>query len=143
MWPPTTIGTLPPTGFGFDSARSNEQKRPWNVGSSEPHSSRRAATYSSVRAPRSAKGTPIASNSSSSQPTPMPSRTLPPVSWSSVATSLASTSGLRCGRIRMPVPSSTRSECAPSHVNQMSGSGMGDCSPPGMRPLLRYGYVDS
>ena len=62
------------------------------------------ATWSSVRLPRSAKGTPMASNSSSSQPTPMPSSTRPPESWSRVAISLARMIGLRCGRMRMPVP---------------------------------------
>ena len=47
----------------------------------------------------------MASNSSFSQPTPMPSSTRPPDMASSVATCLAVITGLCCGRMRMPVPS--------------------------------------
>ena len=78
-------------------------KSPWNVAFSSAHSERIAATYSSVRLPRSWNGTPMASNSSFSQPTPMPSSMRPAERWSSVASSFANTTGLRCGRMRIPV----------------------------------------
>ena len=48
-----------------------------------------ARTASRVRAARSANGTPSASNSSSSQPIPMPRIARPPERTSSVATSFA------------------------------------------------------
>ena len=105
LWPPMTIGMLACAGPGREYTSVNDETSPSWVAGSPAHSARRAATWSSVRLPRSAKGTPMASNSSSSHPTPMPSSTRPPESWSRVATSLARMTGLRCGRIRIPVPS--------------------------------------
>ncbi len=93
------------TGCGRSTQSVKSLNRPWCVAASWVHSARSAVTASSVRAPRSAKGTPMASNSSFSQPTPIPSSRRPPESWSSVAVSLASTTGLRWGRTRMPVAS--------------------------------------
>ena len=90
--------------------------------------------WSSVRLPRSLNGMPMASNSSSNQPTPTPSSTRPPESWSRVATSLARVTGLRCGRIRMPVASRMVEVAAATYAIQISGSGMGESSGPGIRP---------
>ena len=81
----------------------------------------------------------MASNSSSSQPTPMPSSTRPPESWSRVATSLARVTGLRCGRIRMPVPSRMVVVAAATNASQISGSGIGESSGPGILPVSLYG----
>ena len=49
---------------------------------------------------------------------------------------LATTTGLRWGRIKMPVPSLIVSVRAATNVSQISGSGMGMLSPPGILPLL-------
>src|SRR5262249_59601701 len=59
---------------------------------------RSTSRYSSIRAPRSRKGTPSMSNSSVSQPAATPTSTRPPDSTSSVASSLARTTGWRYGR---------------------------------------------
>ena len=91
--------------------------------------------YSSARLPRRSNGTPTASNSSFSQPTPMPSSMRPPLRKSMVATCLASTSGLRCGRISTPVMNLSRVVAAATQVIQISGSGIGLSGPPGSRPL--------
>ena len=97
---------------------------------------------SSVRGPRSSNGMPRMSNSSFSQPTPTPRRTLPLDSASSVATSFASVTGFRCGRIRIPVPSRTVVVRAATQASHTSGSGIGTSSGPGIRPLFEYGYSD-
>ena len=76
-------------GSGRQNTWSNETKRPLKVAHSWLQSARIAATYSSVRGPRSVKGSPSAENSSASQPTPMPRITRPCDSTSSVATSFA------------------------------------------------------
>ena len=90
-------------GFGYDLSGANFVNSPSNAVSGSRHMRRITSMYSSVRRPRRSNGTPSASNSSRIQPTPMPSSTRPPDRRSRVATSFASTSGLRCGRIRMPV----------------------------------------
>jgi hypothetical protein len=115
------------------------EKVPENDARSSLHSARNAATASSVRAARSAKGTPTASNSSSSHPTPMPRRTRPPESASSVASSLASTTGLRWGRISTPVASLTVVVAAGRYASHTRGSGTGESSLPGIRPDGSYG----
>ena len=79
-----------------------------------------------------------------SQPTPMPSVTRPPDKRSSVATSLASTTGLRCGRIRIPGGESDRRRVrADPREPDRAGRGSG-C--PRRRPCGRpraYGYSDA
>ena len=102
LCPPTWIGIVAAAGRGRTMQSVNWVNSPWCVGSSL-HRARRAATCSSVRAARSANGTPMAANSSASQPMPIPRIIRPPDRWSSVASSLARTTGLRWGRIRMPV----------------------------------------
>src|SRR5437764_2293224 len=70
--PPTQIG-MPPfcVGLGAKVILSKATYWPENFGRSLVHSSLKAATYSSVTLPRSAKGgAPIASNSSFIQPAP-------------------------------------------------------------------------
>ena len=56
-----------------------------------------------------------------------------------MATSLASTTGLRCGRIRMPVPRRMVDVCAATNASQISGSGIGESSNPGILPVSLYG----
>src|SRR5271169_4122692 len=72
------------------------------------HTARIMAMPSSMRRPRSLNGTPSASNSASSQPTPAPRINRPPDRFCRVANSLASGSGWRIGRTRTLVPSPTR-----------------------------------
>jgi hypothetical protein len=57
-----------------------------------------------------------------------------------VATALAVTTGLRCGRIRMAVPSLSVRVADAMYASQMSGSGIGKSSrPEPMRPVSEYG----
>src|SRR5262245_26768664 len=77
---------------------------------------------SSVRAPRSANGTPSASNPSSSHPAAAPNNSRPPLNASTVASSLARCSGCRYGRTITLVPSRTRVVAAPAHVSATTGS---------------------
>ena len=91
--------------------------------------------YSSVRAPRRAKGTPIASNSSLSQPMPTPSSSRPPVMKSRVAVSLARTRGLRCGSTMTPVRKRSRVVSAATWASQIKGSGRSVDGPPGSLPV--------
>jgi len=81
---------------------------PANDGARLVQSSCIAARYSSVMAPRSAKGTPRAALSAATQPAPMPSTTRPPESASSEAIILAVTTALRYGMMSTVVPSRTR-----------------------------------
>src|SRR5207249_1368329 len=69
---PTTTGIEVCTGLGFEDTRRNDTNSPPKMAASPAHNARNAATYSSARAPRRSQGTPNASNSSFSQPTPMP-----------------------------------------------------------------------
>ena len=55
--------------------------------------------------PRFSNGTPTASNSRLYQPDAMPMIRRPSESWSMLDSCLASTTGLRSGSTRMPVPS--------------------------------------
>ncbi len=102
-----------------------------------------AATYSSLRAPRRSQGTPSASNSSCSQPTPRPNSKRPPDSWSRVASSFASTKGLRWGTIRMQVPKRSFGAAAAANASQMSGSGTGVSGSAGILPSAEYGYLEA
>ena len=134
-WPPMMIGTVPLAGFGLEETVSNETNSPSKDTSSPLHRVRIAPMYSSVRAPRRSHGTPRASNSSRSQPTPIPNSTRPPLSASRVATSLARTTGLRSGRMRIPVPSRMVEVWAATQVSQISGSVRGVSGVIGIRPL--------
>jgi hypothetical protein len=125
---------VPFTGRGREMHSSKRVNSPWYVAFSWLHSARMAAMWSSVRLPRSANGTPMASNSSSSQPTPMPSSMRPPDRWSRVASSLARTTGLRCGTMRMPVARRIVEVAEATQLSQIRGSGMSTSSPPGIFP---------
>ncbi len=83
------------TGLGSKCNPLNCVYLPAKDGAGLVQSSRIAARYSSVIAPRSANGTPSAALSSASHPAPTPSTTRPPESASSEATILAVTTGLR------------------------------------------------
>ena len=89
LWPPIVIGTLPLVGLGLELMPSNETNSPSKLALSSAQSARMTSTYSSVRAARRSHGTPSTSNSSLSQPMPMPSCRRPPDMASTVATSLA------------------------------------------------------
>ena len=80
---------IAPDYFGFDSSAGQRKKRPSNGSGVSRQSERIASTDSRVRAARSSNGTPSASNSSRSHPTPMPRIARPPERTSSVATSFA------------------------------------------------------
>src|SRR5439155_1194495 len=75
--PPTMMGIRRSGGNGRQNTSLNETKRPLKLARSWLQRARMAATYSSVRGPRSSNGTPRAANSSASQPTPIPRRTRP------------------------------------------------------------------
>ena len=77
---------------------------------------------SSMRRPRSRNGTPSASNSASSQPTPAPRINRPPDRFCNVASSLASGSGWRIGNTSTLVPSPTRLVQAAAQVSVSTGS---------------------
>ena len=80
------------------------------------------SSISSVRFPRSDFFTPTASYSASFQPTPAPRITrLSDRNWS-VASSLASSTGLRRGMIRIEVPSLTRSVAPAATASVVRGS---------------------
>ena len=65
----------------------------------------------------------------------MPSSMRPPDIASKVATCLAVTTGLCCGRMRMAVPRRMRCVCAAAQDIQISGSGMtNSASSPGILP---------
>ena len=64
-------------------------------------------------------------------------------SRSSVASSFASTSGLRCGTMRMHVPSRSVGAAAAANASQISGSGIGVSGCAGILPSAVYGYGDS
>ena len=139
VWPPTMMGTVPPTGLGFDDTPENETKSPSNVTLLPLHRVRMAATYSSVRAPRRSHGIPRASNSSRSQPTPMPRSIRPPVRASMVPSCLARTTGLRSGRMRIPVARRMVEVWAPTQVSHVSGSVRSVSGAMAIRPDSSYG----
>jgi hypothetical protein len=71
LLPPIQSGIGCCTGFGSTEMRSSRQKSPANVTSSSLQHRRMIRIASSVRLPRSRKGTPAASNSRGWS-TPMP-----------------------------------------------------------------------
>lgn len=77
---------------------------------------------SSVKAPRSANGLPIASISCSIAPTPTPRINRPPLRTSSVAAVLASLMGLWYGSTSTEVPRRTRVVLAATKLRSVSGS---------------------
>ena len=81
-----------------------------------------SAICSSQRRPRSRKFSPSASNSTSFQPTPMPSVMRPPLSTSTSAACLATSAVWRWGRIRMPVTNRMRSVTAARCPKSTKGS---------------------
>src|SRR5215813_7380005 len=86
------------TGLGSKIIPSNLTQLPAACGISSVHSTRKARRYSSVTAPRAAKGdVTTASNSASSHPAPMPTISRPPDRMSIVASILAATTAGRCG----------------------------------------------
>ena len=64
----------------------------------------------------------------------MPSRTRPPESASSDASSLAKITGLRCGTIKIPVARLIVEVTPARYESQISGSGIGASSLPGIFP---------
>ena len=72
--------------------------------------------------PRFEKSTPSESNSRRYQPTAAPSSMRPFEMWSMVASSLASSTGLRSGMTRMPVPILMRDVRAATAVSISSAS---------------------
>ena len=81
-------------------------KGPLNVTVCSVHSRRNSVICSSRRLPRVLKSWPRASYSTRFQPMPTPSRNFPPVSRSTSAACLATSTVCRCGRIMIPVTSS-------------------------------------
>ena len=136
------MGIDPLTGCGRRMQLSKFTYSPWYDALSSFHNARIAAMFSSLRFPRSLNGTPIASNSSFIQPTPVPSSMRPFDMKSSVASSFASTTGLRCGKMRIPVARLISLVAAAMYVSQIRGSGIGESSPPGILPVSLYGYGD-
>ncbi|CAB4914237.1 unannotated protein [freshwater metagenome] len=103
--PPITNGIDCDSGCGVQYMFSKLTNSPLNVAGDCDQSAVIASRYSSARAPRRANGTPTASNSSESHPRPKPRMMRPLESRSKVAICLASTTGLRMGRITTPVAS--------------------------------------
>ena len=99
-----------------------------------------ASMYSSARAPRRSNGTPSASNSSSSQPTPMPRSSRPPDRWSSDDACLAKYSALAWVTMLTPVPSRRRSVAPAMNVRAMNGSVKPASVGRPSLPLGLYGY---
>ncbi|CAB4727815.1 unannotated protein [freshwater metagenome] len=60
-----------------------------------------------------------------------------------MATSFASTKGLRSGRMRMPVARRSVVVADAMYASHTSGSGIGVDAPPGILPEGLYGYADS
>ncbi len=81
--------------------------------------------------PRSLNGTPTASNSRLYQPEAMPSSSRPPAIKSRLDNSLASTTGLRSGKTKTPVPSLILLVRAATALNRVSESitGNGGATP--------------
>src|SRR5215467_9997248 len=98
--------------------------------------------YSRVRWPRRSNGTPKASNSSASHPTPTPKINRPPLSWSTVAMVLASTSGLCSGTRQIPVANRILVVHAAAYARVVKGSAIGVSVGAGNLPD-EYGYLDA
>jgi hypothetical protein len=82
--------------------RSSSSHTPLTSGSRHSRSS--TSRFRSNRRPRAVKGTPHAWNSRSYQPAATPRASRPPDSRSTVAATLARTTGLRSGSTSTPVP---------------------------------------
>src|SRR5438046_3959332 len=74
------------------------------------------------RRPRVVKSSPSASNSTGFQPKATPSLSRPPESTSTAAACLATSAVWRCGRMMMPVTSSTRRVAAARNPKSTNGS---------------------
>ena len=127
------------TGFGLTRTASKLTNSPSNEATSSRHSVRMASTYSLVRAPRRSNGTPSASNSSRDQPMPMPSVSLPPLSVSSVAACLATSTGLCSGSSSTPVAIRMVEVAAAAKLNPINGSIQSASAGTAIRPSSEYG----
>ncbi len=96
--PPTMTGTGR-FGAGSISSGGTSKKSPWCSTTSPVQSLRITSSISSARLPRLAKGLPMASNSSSIHPIPMPRSTRLPDRTAAVPTCLATCTGVRAGRM--------------------------------------------
>ena len=140
LLPPITTGMRRPrTGLGLTRTDSNRVNSPLNEATSSAHSVRIAATYSAVRRPRPANGTPSAANSSADQPIPTPSVSRPPDSTSSVAACLAVTTGLCSGSSSTPVASPILVVTAAAKLRPSSGSSQSAEAGTAIRPSPEYG----
>ena len=97
--PPTKIGILWFDGVGSDCKLLNDAYLPLNSTNFPVHNSFKICNISSARFPLSVKGIPPSSNSSGNQPIPIPKENLPLERLDKVATSLATRSTLRAGKI--------------------------------------------
>ena len=96
LLPPIQMGGGVCHGLGKTVTRSSLKNSPWYDTSFSVQRRRMIRIASSVRRPRSLKGTPDASNSrGSSTPTPTAGKSRPRESQSIVAISLAATTGVR------------------------------------------------
>ena len=96
--PPTYTGTGS-LGAGSISSGGTSKNSPWCSTTSPVQSLRSTSSISSARLPRRANGVPMASNSSSIHPMPMPRPTRLPESTAAVPTCLATWTGVRAGRM--------------------------------------------
>jgi hypothetical protein len=108
--------------LGCDQILSKFTNSPWNSASSFVQISFIASTRSRSTRHRVLKAVPWCSISSAFQPPPIPNRTRPPETRSSVATSFAVVIGSRSTTRQMPVPSRSRCVPAPAAVSAMNGS---------------------
>ena len=125
--PPIQIGG-PPGWRGGGSLETSSKRKcnpAWLAG--RPRQSARSTSIaSSVRRPRSRRGTWTAAKSRSpSPPTPIPRITRPPLSSSSDAICLATRLGCRSGRSSTPVPRATRSVQAATAESATTASRIG------------------
>src|SRR5438067_2118840 len=133
--PPIHTGIGRCTGSGLRPASGMRWCFPANVTSSRVHRSRIISICSSIRRPRVRKSSPSASNSTGFQPTATPSRSRPPESTSTAAACLATSAVWRCGRIRMPVTSSSRRATALVFAAAGAAVACADVEAPGARAI--------
>ncbi len=140
LLPPNTTGTRRfRAGFGLTLTREKDTNSPANDATSSRHRTRIASRYSRARWPRRANGTPIASNSSRDQPTPIPSVSRPPHRTSRLATCLASSTGLCSGNSKTPVASPILRVLAAAKLSATSGSSQSASAGTAIRPSREYG----
>ena len=94
---------------------------------SSPQQARSSPIDSSISAPRREKSSPSAAYSTSCQPTPMPNRSRPPDSVSSVLACLATNVAWRWGSTRTSVDSPMRSVTAATKPSVTRASRIGIC----------------